>query len=104
MNEQPCDLIFLGFEVGKSVITGRNLQEGDILLQALKDFGTPEGRSSWDAMLVMAGLLGEQNDSFEFVRGEAFIDEQGKNYFQKNENGEYNYIVAMMDFLESIKK
>ena len=93
INEKLCEMIFLGFEIGVSVITGRSLDKTDILFKALSDYGTPQGRASWDPMLVMAGIADEPRDIFEFVKGTAFIDGLGKNYFREETNGKHCYLV-----------
>lgn len=94
INEALCPITFLGFEVGATVITGRHLREkGDILFKAMQDYGTPEGRASWDPLLIMAGINDKYLDSFDFIKGNAYIDEHGKNYFTESADGKHQYIV-----------
>lgn len=94
INEALCPITFLGFEVGATVITGRHLREkGDILFKAMEDYGTPAGRESWDPLLIMAGLDDKYLDCFYCIQGNAYIDEQGKNYFVECADGKHQYIV-----------
>ncbi len=94
INEEQCPITFLGFEVGSTVITGGHLREkGDILFQAMQDYGTPEGRASWDPLLIMAGLDDKFLDCFAYVVGNAYIDEHGKNHFVEGAEGKHQYIV-----------
>ena len=74
----PCPIVFLGWEVGAPVISGR---PGDIpddtdpLRMAFIAHGSTNGRSSWDPMLVLLAL---ENDfakaGYEVRRGYASVD------------------------------
>ena len=91
----PVPVTFLGFEVGKTVISGGNLPEGDHLLDVLRDRRSENGRSSWDPMLVLLGLIGdEEKAGYETVRGFASVDaETGANFFRRDELGAHIYVV-----------
>ena len=56
----PVPVTFLGWEVGYGVITGDRLDEQDHLRQVLADHGSPNGRHSWDPMLVLLALIGDE--------------------------------------------
>ena len=90
---------FLGWEIGYDVITGRGLNEEDPLRQALLDHGSPDGRCSWDPMLVAMALEGdEERAGYETVQGRAFVDaETGCNRFDRCENGMHRYVVRKYD-------
>ena len=90
----PVPITFLGFEVGSSVITGGNLNKEDHLYEAFLDFGAPNGRSSWDPMLTLAAVIGNENDAgYETVFGTASVDSQtGANYFKENINGKHCFL------------
>ncbi len=91
----PTPATFLGWEVGFDVITGKQLRADDPLHGALSDHGSAGGRSSWDPMLVMLALTGdEQAAGYHTVRGRAQVDgETGQNRFQRDADGPHAYVV-----------
>ena len=91
----PVPVTFLGWEVSFDVITGGVLPKGDVLYNALCDFGRPEGRSSWDPMLVLLAVVGEEAEAgYDVVRGVASVEEEsGVNHFSVDENGLHAYVV-----------
>lgn len=97
----PVPITFLGFEVGKSVITGGDavLRDGDILLDAMRDYGSGHGRNSWDPMTALLAVIGEEEKAgYDVVRGTMSVDvESGANYFVKSENGRHAYVVKKYD-------
>lgn len=90
----PVPVTFLGFEAGVSVITGGRLSPDSLLHQVLADHGSPEGRSSWDPMLVQMAVLGdEERAGYRLVRGTASVDaETGWNTFHRSETGLHGYV------------
>lgn len=90
----PVPITFLGWEVGSLVVTGSKLQKDDFLHIALDDHGSGSGRESWDPMLVVLALIGDnERAGYKTVKGKATIDEMGRNYFEENENGTHEYVV-----------
>ncbi len=91
----PVEVSFLGWEVGKDVITGGILKKDDPLYSVLCDHGSYQGRSSWDPMLVLMALIGnEQEAGYDIVSGTASVDAvTGENHFIQGENGLHNYVV-----------
>lgn len=91
----PTPVTFLGFEVGYSVISGSQLRDGDILKQVLCDHGSPNGRSSWDPMLVLLAVAGSpENAGYCFTSGRASVDpDTGKNYFQSDKSGLHRFVI-----------
>lgn len=91
----PVPVTFLGWEVGHHVITGGKLAEDDFLHLALKDHGSANGRHSWDPMLVMLALIGdEEKAGYSVVRGKASLDaETGANHFAESAEGLHAYVV-----------
>lgn len=81
----PVPVTFLGWEIGFGVLSGGNLSENDLLYQVLLDHGSSGGRHSWDPMLVLMALLGdEERAGYGTVCGTASVDaESGANYFAK---------------------
>lgn len=91
----PVPITFLGFEIGKDVVTGTKLDKDDVLYKALCDYGAADGRFSWDPMLVALAIEGDERKAgYDFVCGKATVDKQsGLNYFEKDENGSHRYVV-----------
>ena len=95
----PVPITFLGFEVGVDVISGGTLKEGDPLRDVLIDHGSPNGRCSWDPMLVQLALTGDiERAGYRAVRGTASVDEVGGgNHFVPSEDGQHCYVVKVKD-------
>ncbi len=91
----PIPVTFLGWEIGYGVITGGNLKENDHLYQVLCDHGSQSGRHSWDPMLVLMALIGDEElAGYRTVSGTASVNEQtGANYFKLNENGIHKFVI-----------
>lgn len=90
----PVPVTFLGWEIGWDVITG--VEPGDdVLYQAMNDHGSCKGRSSWDPMLVLMAINGDEAASgYDVVCGTASLDaETGKNYFTESADGLHKYVV-----------
>ena len=74
-NHSPVPLIFLGFEVGYGVITGNTVPDGDLLKEAFRAHGSPNGRHSWDPMLVTAAVTQDfEAAGYSAVYGTAHVD------------------------------
>ena len=91
----PIPVTFLGWEIGYGGITGGYLKENDHLHKVLCDHGSEKGRHSWDPMLVLMALIGdEETAGYRMVNGTASVDEQtGANYFKTNENGRHKFVI-----------
>lgn len=91
----PVPITFLGWETGASVITGNELEPGDALAQALRDHGSGNGRSSWDPMLALLALTGDETAAgYDTVRGRASVDpETGCNHFTQAPDGPHCFVV-----------
>ena len=83
VNALPVEQIYLGFEVGVSVITGGGLAEEDMLGRAMHDWGAGQGRSSWDPLTVLAAFYDKYPNLFTYVYGQARVNESGCNYLIK---------------------
>ena len=90
----PGEMIFLGWEAGYSVITGGHLPPDDPLKQVLIDHGSPNGRSSWDPMLVRLAVCGDCGEAgYELIRGTAEVDpEDGSNRFRQHPDGRHGFV------------
>ena len=91
----PVPVTFLGWEIGYGVLTGGKLDENDLLYQVLSDHGSKNGRHSWDPMLVLMALIGDENAAgYRTVSGTASIDEEtGANYFLSDDSGKHKFVI-----------
>lgn len=91
----PVPVTFLGWEIGYDVITGSSLAENDVLHQILIDHGSAMGRYSWDPMLVLLAVIGdEENAGYHTVSGTARVDAlTGANYFTEDPKGLHKYVI-----------
>ena len=91
----PVPVTFLGWEVGFDVITGGELEENDPLHLVLTDHGSKNGRSSWDPMLALLAVIGDETAAgYDTVTGFARVDPlDGANYFQPDPNGLHRYVI-----------
>ena len=91
----PVPITFLGFEIGYDVISGGELAKDDALYQVLCDHGSFNGRSSWDPMLALLALVGdEEKAGYKTVRGTATVDAAtGANNFAESEDGKHVYVI-----------
>lgn len=97
----PVPVTFLGWEVGAEVITGDNLNKDDILYQVLCDHGSENGRMSWDPMLALVAVIGDEAlAGYDSVIGVASVDGfSGENNFLPCANGKHRYVVKNNDNL-----
>ncbi len=95
----PVPVTFLGFEIGDGVITGNKLDKSDHLYKVFEDYGAAEGRHSWDPMLVMMALIGDEAAAgYDVVCGKATLDaETGENFFEHCENGPHKFVIKRFD-------
>lgn len=95
----PVPVTFLGWEVGFNVITGGNLNKDDALYKVLCDHGSVNGRSSWDPMLILMAIIGNESEAgYEVVKGQARLNkETGENYFINDENGSHKYVIKKFE-------
>lgn len=91
----PVPVTFLGFEIGYGVITGQNLEKCDHLHEALLDHGSPNGRHSWDPMLVSMAIIGDEDQAgYNTVTGTAFVDpDTGADCFVESCDGLHRFVV-----------
>ena len=95
----PVPMTFLGWEIGYDVLTGGGLSQDDYLHRALRDHGSAAGRCSWDPMLVLIALIGdEERAGYDTVRGYATVDARdGSNYFKEDGTGSHLYVKTKFD-------
>ena len=95
----PVPVTFLGWEVGFDVITGGALPDNDPLHMVLADHGSANGRSSWDPMLALLAVTGNEAEAgYDTVTGFARVDPaDGANYFRPDPNGPHRYVIKNSD-------
>ena len=95
----PVPVTFLGWEIGKDVVTGSNLLTQDVLHKVLVAHGSESGRLSWDPMLVLMAVIGDEVKSgYDVVTGFATVDaETGNNHFRVAKDGLHKYVVKKFD-------
>ena len=83
----PVPTTFLGFEIGVSVISGGELAHDDLLYKVLCDHGSKNGRSSWDPMLMLMAVIGdEEKAGYNMTVGKARVDAAtGENFFDEGD-------------------
>jgi hypothetical protein len=91
----PVPVTFLGWEVGFDVLSGGELSGDDHLYRVLADHGSENGRSSWDPMLMLLALLGDEEAAgYRTVTGRASVDEQtGANHFTPTADGSHRFVI-----------
>ncbi len=94
----PVPVTCLGWEIGNTVITGNNQPDGDMLKAGFDAHGSPNGRMSWDPMLVLMAIINdEEKAGYGVVCGTARADaETGVNNFTVGE-GIHKYVVRKFD-------
>lgn len=94
----PVPVVFLGWEIADDIITGGVLNEDDVLKKVLNDHGSPEGRSSWDPLLVCTAIENNlERSGFDYVTGRAEVDPvTGENMFYPSHDGQHCYLVKKL--------
>ncbi len=90
----PVPLTFLGYEVGKNVVTGGRAAPG-LTGIAYASHLSPNGRPSWDPMTALFAVVGDAAKAgYRRIRGTASVDPgTGKNSFTVCEDGSHSYLV-----------
>ena len=95
----PVTITVLGWETGFGVLTGGRLKENDHLRQVMSDHGSENGRHSWDPMLTLMAIIGdEERAGYRTVTGRASVDaETGANHFIPSSDGLHRYVIKARD-------
>ena len=90
----PVPLTFLGYEVGKDVITGGKTVPG-LTGVAYAAHLSPKGRPSWDPMTALFAIVGDAGMAgYRRVYGTASVDPKtGINSFTACDGGKHAYLV-----------
>ncbi len=94
----PVPLTFLGYEVGRTVITGGKAVPG-LTGAAYEAHRSPRGRPSWDPMTALFAVTGDAGKAgYRRVYGRASVDPRtGVNRFEAFEGGAHAYLVKEKD-------
>ena len=89
----PCEIVLLGWEIGSCLYTGDKLDSEDYLSKILEDWGC-KARESWDPMTAVLALTNDiEKAGYSGVRGTGRVDPQtGRNYFKEDKNGKHVYV------------
>ena len=90
----PVPLTFLGYEVGKKIVTGGKTVNG-LTGIAYAAHGSTGGRPSWDPMTAVYAITGDaEKEGYKKVWGRATVDPKtGQNRFEVCGNGRHAYLV-----------
>lgn len=90
----PVPLTFLGYEVGRTVVTGGKTVPG-LTGTAYAAHLSPKGRPSWDPMTALYAVVGDAGKAgYRRVCGAASVDPKtGKNSFTACDGGKHSYLV-----------
>ena len=98
-NDWPTEIVFLGFEVGENVISGKNLNtytnDNDLLYKAMYQLVGSNGRSSWDPMTVLLAAFDNKDVAgYTYVKGTNSVNSStGANVFTPSNSGKHSYVV-----------
>jgi hypothetical protein len=97
MSLSPVPVIYNGYEVGETILTGDNLagqEASNYVALALQLSGDAAGRPSWDPMAMLLAIAPSLAAAgFTRVRGKNAVDVVGANTFTPNINGRDMYTV-----------
>lgn len=93
----PTPIVFASYELGYSVISGRELLEhfnaDNPVAMAYKLYGT-NGRDSWDLTAVHYAICGE-GDCWQLgVSGKVILDDEGRTFFKPCEHGKHRILYS----------
>ncbi|NQD70774.1 nucleoside hydrolase [Sphingobacterium shayense] len=96
----PTEIVFSGFEIGNTVLTGKATAEMPVHKSPIKDAyslslaqDNPHGRSSWDQTAVLVAIKGYR-PFYDIKRGTMQINEKtGANSWIEDEAGRHAYLI-----------
>lgn len=107
----PGEIIFTGFEIGKSIHTGLRLIQSPVQNSPVKDvfrISIPlseedrNGRMSWDETAVLIAVYGTER-FFDIKRGTISIYPDGSNSWKDDPEGKHQYVIQKMAVPEITK-
>ena len=99
LRDWPGEVHFLGYEVGASVMTGRQISRDStsIVGSAYRRFTGPgAGRESWDPLTVLLAVPPSAPEELLFrlsEPGEVLVSATGTNSFQPDPDGRHRYAI-----------
>jgi len=99
----PTELVFVGFELGKDIITGaklRSLPPAHPIRRSYELHNKLSGRPSWDQIAVYYAVTtanGKQNDLWSKIYGRNVVENNGSNHWLNDQNAEHAYLVQQAD-------
>ncbi len=95
----PSPVVLSGFEIGKEILTGKDLVASNVPNSPAKEAFTiclkqddPAGRMSWDQTAVLVGVRGADK-YFGTVRGHMITSSDGSNSWRDDPAGMHQYLV-----------
>lgn len=93
-DQWPTEIVFSGFEIGNTILTGKKLADMDVKNSPVKDAyslcfaeGDPDGRMSWDLTAVLVAIKGYE-PYYKVERGTfCIVNEEGVNVWTPDEKG-----------------
>ena len=107
----PGEIIFTGFEIGKSILTGLRLIQSPVQNSPVKDvfrISIPlseedrNGRMSWDETAVLIAVYGTER-FFDTKRGTISVYPDGSNSWKEDPKGKHQYVIQKMPVQEITK-
>jgi inosine-uridine nucleoside N-ribohydrolase len=98
----PTDIYLSGFEIGREVLTGKQVAKMPVVNSPVKDAyamclaeGDFDGRMSWDQTAVLTAIKGYEN-YYTIEKGTVFVDDNGANTWEPSADGKHiRYIEKM---------
>lgn len=96
----PTPIIFSGFEIGSTIMTGKALREAvesHPLREAYRLYNNLANRQSWDqATVLLAGPSGGLPDKFLTLseQGRVQVDEKGNNTWEAMKDGPHRFMIS----------
>jgi len=103
VGEWPGDIVFSGFEIGRDILTGKEVAAMNVEGSPVRDTyamclrqDNPEGRNSWDQTAVLVAIKGHA-PYFKLRRGTVSVDSvTGANTWTDSSDGRHAYLVKAL--------
>lgn len=96
VSEWPCEIEFVGWEVGHDVITGRATGDSpvdrDPVAAAYQLYTSGRGRPSWDLIAVHVAAMRTRGLYWYSEPGRVHVGEDGANTFHAEPDGPHRYV------------
>lgn len=102
----PTEIYLSGFEIGKEVLTGKQVAKMPVENSPVKDTysmclaeGDFDGRMSWDQTAVLVAIKGYE-DYYATERGTVIVDDNGGNTWQPLADGKHIRLIEKMPHVQ----